>query len=627
MRSGIKCKASELVRDGRIPSLLVLPEEADPPQPQERPYVPDDVEGKAPFDISPDITPTTAPVLSAAADITQTFIEVSWTAAEFEAGPRVASYTLYRDSGDGFVVIDTIVVEYDMLGGITGPDLEYTDIEVEEGETYTYRVIASGDPFGSARSNTVAVTMPGPIDAPVLTATLDMTTVDLSWTNLQNGDADTFLLYRAELTGGEPGPYTLIFSGYAFAYEDNPSAAEYRYYVVGQLGGIDFPSNLEDVNVPAAPTAPVLSGEQNAGDIDLSWTESIPTGGTIVGYRLYKSVDGGDFTLLVDQAGLTYTDTDTPDGHTYTYYVIGYDTNGFDSPDSNLVTINIGAAIEVITESRTWTKPEGLIEVEIMVVGGGGGGASGGGRLAFIPRSGGGGEGGGISFATFAAGDLTDTVVVTIGAGGEGGAATTGQQFGTTGSNGGATSFGAYLTAGGGDAGQGDADGGAGGGAGTTEGGGNGGDGAATGGGATTSAGADTALSGSGGGGGGATQTEKPGREGGTVANGGSPLVGGIAGVAVPDDTTPGAIAIGEDGGPGTDNLDYTSAGSGGGGGARAIASNGEGFGGAGGEGGFPGGGGGGGGIGLGDSSPESHGGAGGRGGNGVVVLRYTYAP
>lgn len=64
MRSGVKCLASELVRDGRNPHLLVLPRYYDPPQEQERPFKPDDAEGRARFPLAPDHGDDDAPVLS-----------------------------------------------------------------------------------------------------------------------------------------------------------------------------------------------------------------------------------------------------------------------------------------------------------------------------------------------------------------------------------------------------------------------------------------------------------------------------------------------------------------------------------------------------------------------------------
>lgn len=64
-RSGAKCRAADLVRDGRNPALLVLPEWADPPHPQEQPYVPNDVEGKARWPIAPENLTFVPPVLDA----------------------------------------------------------------------------------------------------------------------------------------------------------------------------------------------------------------------------------------------------------------------------------------------------------------------------------------------------------------------------------------------------------------------------------------------------------------------------------------------------------------------------------------------------------------------------------
>jgi hypothetical protein len=140
MRSGIKCKASELVRDGHDPNLLVLPEWADPAHPQERPYVPDDTEGLPRWDVVPDITPKVNPVLTATPDVT--VIELTWTPAEFQAGPRVEEYDVYRDAGEGFVLIGNNPVVYDLLGGVIDAGTSMTDEDVVPGIEYHYKVIA-----------------------------------------------------------------------------------------------------------------------------------------------------------------------------------------------------------------------------------------------------------------------------------------------------------------------------------------------------------------------------------------------------------------------------------------------------------------------------------------------------
>lgn len=158
-RSGEKCKASELVRDGRVPSLLVLPQWADPAHPQERPFVPTDAEGVPRFPVTGESNPApTAPVLSAQAT-DDPLVTLTWTAADFPAGPPVDSYSVYRDQGDGFELIAELEVEYDMFGAVTGPALVYGDFDVLAEETYTYRVTAITT-RGTSPSADVEVTIP-----------------------------------------------------------------------------------------------------------------------------------------------------------------------------------------------------------------------------------------------------------------------------------------------------------------------------------------------------------------------------------------------------------------------------------------------------------------------------------
>lgn len=169
MRSGIKCKASELVRDGRIPSLLVLPEWADAAHPQERPYVPHDDEGVAPNQPSPENPPVTEPVLLAA-EVFGPSVSLSWSAAERVAGPRIEEYDIYRDSGTGFQLLDTVTLEYDVLGAILGPTLALEDDAVVVGETYLYKVVALTSNSRGLTSNTESVEITGhtSIDQPYL---------------------------------------------------------------------------------------------------------------------------------------------------------------------------------------------------------------------------------------------------------------------------------------------------------------------------------------------------------------------------------------------------------------------------------------------------------------------------
>ena len=98
--------------------------------------------------------------------------------------------------------------------------------------------------------------------------------------------------------------------------------------------------------------------------------------------------------------------------------------------------------VQTFTSSGTWTKPPSGVYAIVEEVGGGGGGANqtGGGVTP------GGGGGGAYAIRIFLLSDLGSTETVTIGAGGLGGA----DGFNDVGSDGSDTTFGSFLTAGGG---------------------------------------------------------------------------------------------------------------------------------------------------------------------------------
>lgn len=112
--------------------------------------------------------------------------------------------------------------------------------------------------------------------------------------------------------------------------------------------------------------------------------------------------------------------------------------------------------IQVFDSSGTWTKPSGAVSVTVHLIGGGGGGGSGrSGANSSLRGAGGGGGGGGYSSDTFAAGSLSSTETVTIGAGGTAGATQfTANSDGNNGGDGGNTTFGSHLTANGGQGGR-----------------------------------------------------------------------------------------------------------------------------------------------------------------------------
>lgn len=110
-----------------------------------------------------------------------------------------------------------------------------------------------------------------------------------------------------------------------------------------------------------------------------------------------------------------------------------------------------GASVDVqeFASSGTWTKPgSGTITIVYLVGGGGSGGAA---RDSGDAAAAGGGGGGGGAFRIFDTSALNATETVTIGAGGS--AKSRSSNGGSNGNDGGASTFGAHLTANGGGGG------------------------------------------------------------------------------------------------------------------------------------------------------------------------------
>ena len=332
---------------------------------------------------------------------------------------------------------------------------------------------------------------------------------------------------------------------------------------------------------------------------------------------------------LPAQAGLVYVD-----GQGWTVYGAARPTN-----------------IQTFSANDTWYVPTSFTPTVVMVrIWGAGGGGGGGASLAtaVVAKGGGGGGGGCFVERIFRASDLTNSISVTIGAGGSAGSGAAAGGSGGAGGIGGNSTFGAYLTAygGGGGAGGGNsavATGGGGGGgghgagsSGSTSGGsgglpatvgpgwdiqgvtgspgtgathygwfGGGGGGGTTN--ATTPAGASGGGSiwGGGGGGFGGCHSNVPGI---VNAGGGGGVAAGVGtgGTAGTSGATPTAGGIGA-----ATNGVYGGSGGGGGGSTVTVATDGA----RGGNGGNGGGGGGGGGVGT------NLGGVGGNGGDGYGVI------
>lgn len=175
------------------------------------------------------------------------------------------------------------------------------------------------------------------------------------------------------------------------------------------------------------------------GLVKLTWTDN-NTDET--GHRIYRSSSPMDTQSLpppVDELGPNVTeweDTDTPVDQVV-YYIVSA-VRSTEEAFSDEVMIDLReTTYDVFTSSGNYLVPEGVTEVDVLIVAGGGGGGS---------RQGGGGGAGGLQIVTVPVTPLSNIPVI-VGLGGQGGTS------GGRGLNGGNSSFGSITSIGGGGGG------------------------------------------------------------------------------------------------------------------------------------------------------------------------------
>lgn len=145
-RSGRKMLLRDMVSDGYYPNLLVDPAWREEKHPQE--YLPKIEDPTSLYRPSParEGGPT-SPVLSA--DVTLNAVTLTWTESITRVN-QIEEYQVWRtatDSGDAgylasFALVETVDVERDYKGAITGDPYTYEDSDLDFGVTYSYFVRA-----------------------------------------------------------------------------------------------------------------------------------------------------------------------------------------------------------------------------------------------------------------------------------------------------------------------------------------------------------------------------------------------------------------------------------------------------------------------------------------------------
>jgi len=267
--------------------------------------------------------------LSVTATASGTDIVLEWSPPA--DGITVNGYRIYRGETSGTYPTD--------LGTTT--DNEFTDSNLDKGQTYYYQVMAfNDDGLGTPSeevSATIQTTVPGVIDS--LSAIRTFAQIELRWSapDDDGGLAITqYSIYRSD-SNTPPGTLLATQPGVGYIDSSNELGRTYYYWVrASNANGMGDWSNTATAsplaaNPPGAPTN--LAAVGGAGSVQVTWDAPTDNGSSdITEYRIYRATTDvkPDSPIHTNPGGvLSYTDSiDLMIGTTYNYWVTAYNSAG-----------------------------------------------------------------------------------------------------------------------------------------------------------------------------------------------------------------------------------------------------------------------------------------------------------
>lgn len=219
---------------------------------------------------------------------------------------------------------------------------KYSDTSAVANTTYYYEVTAYNTAGESDTSNAVsamAIAAVKPNAPTALTASANASgDIELNWT--ASADADGYYVYRDDSTTS----WTKIATVSGTSYTDTAVTPnmEYTYYVSAyNAGGESDSSNnvmamFVKLNIPDAPTSLTAIPNNLTESISLTWNASA----NATGYKLYRSTDSTNWTMINSDTTTLVTDTTVSVNVLYYYYATAFNADG-ESGASNVVSAMI----------------------------------------------------------------------------------------------------------------------------------------------------------------------------------------------------------------------------------------------------------------------------------------------
>src|SRR6266704_2180254 len=282
-------------------------------------------------------------------------INLSWTAST-ETGGTISQYLIERCTG-------ATCSNFLQVG--TSASTTFSNTGLLASTTYSYRVRAmdstntTGPYSNTASATTAAPTFTAPSN---LTATAASNTqINLSWTAATEtgGTITQYLIERC--TGATCSNFLQVGTSATTTFNDTGLTAStsynYRVRATDASNNLGPYSNTASATTPAnAPTAPTNLTAAAAGpvQINLSWTASTETGGTISQYLIERCTGAtcSNFLQVGTSPTTTFNDTGLLGSTTYSYRVRATDASNNFSAYSNTASAT--------TAAPTFTAPSNL---------------------------------------------------------------------------------------------------------------------------------------------------------------------------------------------------------------------------------------------------------------------------
>ena len=269
------------------------------------------------------------------------YIVLSWQEPNDDGGIPVMEYKIYRGGDPGGETY------YDLVSSTM---TSYNDTSVTNGETHYYYITATNLIGESEKSPEVFATPYGR-PTPPLNPKINSgnSYVELDWeTSIDDGGSPIMFynIYRGNSSGNET--YHISQNINKTSYNDTAvtNGETYYYYVtaVNSVGESDpgievFASPGKDVTNPSAPeNFEAMAGN---GFVHLYWEIPSDDGGSVImGYKIFRGINSGDFTFFDSVLGFTtsYNDTSVINGEIYYYYVTAVNPVGESGPSDVNIT-------------------------------------------------------------------------------------------------------------------------------------------------------------------------------------------------------------------------------------------------------------------------------------------------